>query len=129
MGDYTAAERIGRFREKRLKAGLVETRIWTRPELIPLLRSVAELIRPDQVGMMLDVVQAAAAAPNQPAPTAIRIAVDFPSKPPVSVRDQLKKVGLKWDGKQWWGWCEDHAHVERMRTGLAAVKGTVRLFD
>ena len=37
MGDRTISDRMARMRQRRKDAGLVEARVWVRPEVLPLV--------------------------------------------------------------------------------------------
>jgi hypothetical protein len=108
MGDPTVSDRMARMRQRRKDAGLVEARVWVRPEVLPLVQDIAQHVRPERVALLRDVVrygiQVEANKPPAVTPrpggylTAderVTVRVTFPSKPDAALRERLKGTGLR----------------------------------
>jgi hypothetical protein len=108
MGDRTISDRMARMRQRRKDAGLVEARVWIRPEVLPLVQDIAQHVSPERVPLLLDVVRyGIQVKANTPPPATVhpggqlaadervKIRVTFPTKPDAEVREWLKGLGLR----------------------------------
>lgn len=129
MGDETVSDRMARMRQRRKDAGLVEVRVWVRPEVAPLVQDVAKHVHPDRVPLLRDVVRygiqvEANRPPPLPRPSTgylagsdrISIRVEFPKKPEQTLREKLKGIGFRFA-------------VDQCRGGNSIWVGTVMVAD
>jgi len=118
MGDHTAEARMARYRARRAQEGKRELRVWVTDEEATAIKAYLagsrEALQP--TGPVL-------IAPPSAEPRPIQIAVEFPSKPPHSVRELLRKLGLRWNdaAQQWRGYCENETHVADMGRAVARL--------
>jgi hypothetical protein len=108
MGDRTISDRMARMRQRRKEAGLVEARVWVRPEVLPLVQDIAQHVSPERVPLLRDVVRyGIQVKANTPPPATARpggqlaaeervdIRVAFPQVPHLGLREKLTAISLK----------------------------------
>lgn len=107
--DRTAAERMARQRQRRKEGGLVEVRLWVRPELVPVLKAIAagEALpsappanAPDPADRTAKIYRDLSKFPrNGEKDRRISFMVTFFEKPGKEIRKKLSKIGIIRDGK------------------------------
>lgn len=101
--DRTAAERMARQRQRRKEGGLVEVRLWVRPELVPVLKAIAAGETPpsldtvpDPVDRMAKTYREMSKFPNEGSKgREISFMVTFFDKPGKEIRGKLSKIGIR----------------------------------
>ena len=144
MGDRTISDRMARMRQRRKDAGLVEARVWVRPEVLPLMQDIAQHVSPERVPLLRDVVRygiqvkantppPATARPGvqQAADERVKIRVTFPAKPDAEMREWLKGLGLRFaagacqGGNSVWSGAALVRELSIMRPSIEAAGGEI----
>ncbi len=105
--DRTAAERMARQRQRRKEGGLVEVRLWVRPELVPALKAIAAGEVPPSLDPVPDPADRLAKTyremskfPNDGSKDrTVSFMVTFFEKPRKEIRGKLSKIGIRRNGK------------------------------
>lgn len=105
--DRTAAERMARQRQRRKEGGLVEVRLWVRPELVPALKAIAAGEVPPSLDPVPDPADRLAKTyrelskfPNKGSKDIpVSFMVTFFEKPGKEIRGKLSKIGIKRNGR------------------------------
>lgn len=107
--DRTAAERMAKQRQRRKEGGLVEVRLWVRPELVPVLKAIAAgeeppsaapADAPDPADRAAKIYREMSKFPrNGEKDTSISFMVTFFEKPGKEIRGKLSKIGIRRNGR------------------------------
>lgn len=105
--DRTAAERMAKQRQRRKEGGLVEVRLWVRPELVPVLKAIAAGEAPpsldpvpDPADRLVKTYRELSKFPrNGDKDRRISFMVTFFEKPGKEIRGKLSKIGIRRDGR------------------------------
>lgn len=144
MGDETVSDRMARMRQRRRDAGLVEVRVWVRPEVAPLVQDVARHVHPDRVPLLRDVVRyGIQVEANRPPPSPrtstgyltgsnrIPVRVEFPKKPEQTLREKLRGIGFRFaadecrGGNSVWLGSVQVASLSPMMAAIEAAGGAI----
>lgn len=144
MGDRTISDRMARMRRRRKDAGLVEARIWVRPEVLPLVQDIAQHVSPERVPLLRDVVRyGIQVKANTPPPAKahpggqlvvderVKIRVTFSAKPDAEVREWLKGLGLRFaagacqGGNSVWSGAASVTEVSALKPSIEAAGGKI----
>lgn len=144
--DRTAAERMAKQRQRRKEGGLVEVRLWVRPELVPVLKAIAageappsarptaspEPV-PDPVDPMAKVYKEMSNFPRDGSiDKTIPFVITFFEKPHKLIRENLKNIGLKKnkyvsdDEKEVWEGLAKIQEIREIEGRIFRSKGVIR---
>jgi len=144
--DRTAAERMAKQRQRRKEGGLVEVRLWVRPELVPVLKAIAAGAAPpsarstaspepvpDPIDPMEKVYREMSNFPRDGgADNVILVVVTFFEKPHKLIRDNLKNIGIRKnkyvvdDEKEVWEGFAKVNEIREIEGQIFRSKGVIR---